>query len=138
MRKLVTDAKLSDQILIDSAGTAGWHTGKLPDQRMTAAAALRDIPLTSRARQVQPSDLQFFDLILVMDNQNLHDIRSLDPKGLNKHKVRLFCEFCTAHPDTEVPDPYYGGPEGFEHVLDLMDDGCENLLTHIKTALPNP
>lgn len=138
MRKLVADANLSDQIFIDSAGTAGWHTGKLPDQRMTAAAARRQIPLTSRARQVHPSDLQTFDLALVMDHQNLHDLRAFDPEGLHKQKVRLFCEFCTDHPDTEVPDPYYGGPEGFEHVLNLMEDGCKNLLAHIKNTLPTP
>ena len=141
MRRLVAEANLTDQIHIDSAGTAGWHTGNLPDQRMTAAAARRQFNLTSRARQVLASDLSTFDLALVMDHQNLHDLRPFDPDGRFQKKVRLFCEFCTDHKDTEVPDPYYGGPEGFEHVLNLLEDGCKNLLTQIKTTLqttPNP
>jgi protein-tyrosine phosphatase len=135
MRRCVAEAGLQNQIHIDSAGTGGWHAGNLPDPRMTAAAARRDYPLTSRARQVSPSDLRSFDLALVMDQQNLRDLQVFDPTGQFKAKVRLFCEFCTDHDDTEVPDPYYGGDAGFEKVLDLLEDGCRNLLNHIKTQL---
>jgi protein-tyrosine phosphatase len=135
MRRLVDESGLQDQIHIDSAGTEGWHTGKPPDPRMTAAAARRDYPLTSRARQVLASDLQSFDLALVMDRQNLQDLQSFDPGARFHHKVRLFCEFCTDHQESEVPDPYYGGPDGFDHVLDLLEDGCGNLLAHIQAEL---
>jgi protein-tyrosine phosphatase len=138
MRRLVAEAGLTDHIHIDSAGTGDWHAGSLPDPRMTAAAARRDYPLTSRARQVSTSDLSSFDLALVMDRQNLQDLQPFDPDGRFRQKVRLFCEFCTDHKSTEVPDPYYGGPSGFDHVLDLLEDGCRNLLTHIQTQLPGP
>jgi protein-tyrosine phosphatase len=135
MRRMVSDAGLSHQIHIDSAGTGGWHAGNLPDPRMTVAAARRNYDLTSRARQVGTSDLRTFDLALIMDNQNLQDLKVFDPEGQYQSKVRFFCEFCTEHDDTEVPDPYYGGATGFDHVLDLLEDGCKNLLKHIKLCL---
>lgn len=138
MRRIVSEAGLAHRIHIDSAGTGGWHAGNLPDSRMRAAAARRDYDLTSRARQVGTSDLRSFDLALVMDQQNLRDLQVFDPSGQFRAKVRLFCEFCTDHDDTEVPDPYYGGEAGFEHVLDLLEDGCRNLLHHIQGRLPAP
>lgn len=135
MRRVIEDAGLADRVHIDSAGTAGWHTGKRADDRMRAAALSRGLDLTSLARQVAPADLADFDLILVMDRSNYSDVRSLDRQGQHLHKVRLFCEFCTRHEETEVPDPYYGGPEGFENVLDLLEDGCEGVLQHIRQHL---
>lgn len=135
MRRVIEEAGLSDQVHIDSAGTADWHTGKRADNRMRAAAQTRGMDLTSLARQVRNQDFTDFDLILVMDQNNHQNIRLFDPENLNPAKVRLFCEFCTLHTETEVPDPYYGGPEGFEKVLDLLEDGCAGVLQHITEHL---
>lgn len=135
MRRVIEDAGLTDRVHIDSAGTAGWHTGKRADDRMRAAARSRGLDLTSLARQVAEADLADFDLVLVMDRSNHTDIRSFDRPGQHLGKVRLFCEFCSVHEETEVPDPYYGGPEGFEKVLDLLEDGCTGVLQHIQQQL---
>lgn len=132
MHRQVMEAGWQDRIHIDSAGTAGWHTGKHADPRMRKAAALRGFELAHLARQVTADDLAGYDLILVMDDQNRRDLRPLDPLRQHDAKIRLFCEFCTRHGDREVPDPYYGGDAGFEHVLDLMEDGCAGVLRHIQ------
>lgn len=134
MRALVEREGWADRITIDSAGTAGWHAGKLPDQRMRAAAQNRGYALSSRARQITENDLSEYDLILVMDQQNLRDMRFYDRAGQFSAKTRLFCEFCTDHEEREVPDPYYGGEQGFELVLDLLEDGCRGVLAHIRSA----
>lgn len=135
MQKLVDQAGLNQQVFLDSAGTEGWHTGKPADQRMRDFAARRGFDLTSRARQVKTADLDSFDLILVMDRQNMSDLARFHSGREPQAKVRLFCEFCTDHQATEVPDPYYGGAEGFNEVLDLLEDGCKNLLHHIQQQL---
>jgi protein-tyrosine phosphatase len=129
-----SDAGKSDstlKIVCDSAGTGGYHIGSLPDRRMTAAAAVRGIRLQGRARQFQKSDLEKFDLILAMDRENYRDILSLDPANRYRDKVRLMCDFCRHHREREVPDPYYGGAEGFNRVIDLLLDACEGLLEEI-------
>ncbi|WP_395737800.1 low molecular weight protein-tyrosine-phosphatase [Prosthecobacter sp.] len=136
MRALIESEGLADRVAIRSAGTGGWHAGKLPDQRMRNAAQNRGYDLSSRARQVTQNDLRDYDLVLVMDNQNLRDVRTYDVASQFSSKIRLFCEFCTAHSDREVPDPYYGGEQGFELVLDLLEDGCRGVLAHIRSALP--
>lgn len=135
MRDVVEKAGLSARIEIDSAGTEGWHSGKLPDQRMRQAASTRGITLDHRARQFKAVDLERFDLILAMDRDNERNIRALDRENRHAAKIRLFCDFCTDHSEREVPDPYYGGPEGFEQVLDLIEDGCEGLLREVKSRL---
>jgi len=136
MRALVEAKGYADRVVIRSAGTAGWHAGKLPDQRMRTAGQNRGYDLSSRARQVTTNDLQDYDLVLVMDRQNLRDLRSLDLTSQFDSKIRLFCEFCTDHQESEVPDPYYGGEQGFELVLDLLEDGCRGVLAHISSTLP--
>lgn len=138
MRRVITEAGLGDLVLIDSAGTAGWHTGKRADQRMMNAASARGFELTSFARQVRDTDLGEYDLILVMDHSNHQDLRAFDRETLHAAKVRLFCEFCSQHEESEVPDPYYGGPEGFNKVLDLLEDGCAGVLSHIRQHLRLP
>lgn len=135
MRSLIEAKGFADRVQVRSAGTAGWHAGKLPDQRMRTAAQNRGYELCSRARQVTEDDLRDYDLVLVMDRQNLRDMRSYDRAALYGTKVRLFCEFCTDHQESEVPDPYYGGVQGFELVLDLLEDGCRGVLAHIGTVL---
>ncbi|WP_395752016.1 low molecular weight protein-tyrosine-phosphatase [Prosthecobacter sp.] len=136
MRSLIEREGLADRVTIRSAGTGGWHVGKLPDQRMRTAAQNRGYDLSSRARQVTQNDLRDYDLVLVMDNQNMRDIRTYDLSSQFGSKIRLFCEFCSHHKDREVPDPYYGGEQGFELVLDLLEDGCRGVLAHIRSALP--
>ncbi|RFC43043.1 MAG: protein-tyrosine phosphatase [Verrucomicrobia bacterium] len=127
MTKLVTEAGLEQVWEIDSAGTIGMHAGNPADVRMQTAARKRGVALTSRARQIWTADLDRFDLILAMDRSNFGDIGLLAGKS-RRAEVALFCEFCTRHREIEVPDPYYGGPEGFEKVLDLLEDGCAEIL----------
>ncbi len=128
MQALVSREGRSSEFLCDSAGTGGWHAGERADPRMREHAAKRGYDLTSRARQLQPEDLQTFDWILAMDDQNYRDILSLDPSGRDHGKVRMMTDFCRNHSDPVVPDPYYGGAAGFEHVLDLIEDGTSGLL----------
>lgn len=131
MNHLIEQAGLSDKIICDSAGTAGYHIGAPPDRRMTAAAERRGIILKGQARQFQKADFENFDLILAMDRDNYRDILSLDPTGKYRDKVRLMCDFATHHREREVPDPYYGGTEGFNQVIDLLLDACEGLLQYV-------
>lgn len=129
---LVEQADLSNQFEIESAGTIGFHVGSPPDNRMQQSMHARNIPIIGHSRQLQPSDLKYYDLILAMDQKNLADARALDPSSELQHKIQLFCDYCTTHNQTEVPDPYYGGDRGFERVLDLIEDGCSNLLQQLR------
>lgn len=131
MNHLIELAHLGEAIVCDSAGTSSYHIGSPPDRRMAAAAAARGIKLKGKARQFEIKDFEAFDLILAMDEQNYRNIRSLDRLGKYGDKVRLICEFCTHYRNKEVPDPYYGGPEGFNTVIDLLMDACEGLLDYI-------
>jgi protein-tyrosine phosphatase len=135
MNHLVEQANLNEQIICDSAGTAGYHIGSQPDRRMNAAAKQRGITLWGSARQFSPADFEKFDLILAMDRDNFADICNLDPTGKYQDKVRLMCDFCTQHTLQEVPDPYYGGPEGFNQVIDLLFDACQGLLDYVVSEL---
>jgi len=135
MNHLIQRDGLSDRIICDSAGTSSYHIGSPPDRRMTAAAVKRGIELQGSARQFESSDFTKFDLILAMDEENYRDILSLDRTGQYRDKVRLMCEFCRHHGDREVPDPYYGGVEGFNYVIDLLLDACEGLLARLKNEL---
>jgi protein-tyrosine phosphatase len=134
MNHLIEREGLSDRIVCDSAGTSGYHIGSPPDRRMTEAARQRSIPMRGRARQFEYSDFEEFDLILAMDRDNYSNILSLDLKGKYRDKVKLMLNFCTRYSEREVPDPYYGGAAGFNHVLDLLEDACEGLLKHVLEA----
>ncbi len=130
MNHLIEQAGLSNSIVCDSAGTSSYHIGSPPDRRMSAAAAKKlGITLRGQARQFRQSDFQDFDLVLAMDNYE--NILVLDPTQHYHHKVRLLCEFCSQYTLKEVPDPYYGGSEGFNQVIDLLVDACEGLLNNI-------
>lgn len=132
MNHLIDRAGLTGQIVCDSAGTSDYHIGAPPDRRMTAAASSQlAIAMTGCARQFTTADFTTFDLILAMDRDNFAGITYLDPTGKYQEKVRLICDFCTRHTLKEVPDPYYGGAEGFNQVLDLLMDACQGLLDHI-------
>ncbi|MBE9014623.1 protein tyrosine phosphatase [Chroococcidiopsis sp. CCALA 051] len=136
MNHLLDRHQLSDRVVCDSAGTGGYHVGSPPDRRMTFAAANRlGIQLCGKARQLQKSDLAEFDLILAMDRENYYDILALDFSGKYRDKVHLMCDFCTAHTIKEVPDPYYGGAEGFNQVIDLLLDACNGLLDRVKQEI---
>ena len=129
---MVNQAGLSEQFEIDSAGTIDFHVGSPPDQRMQTSMRSRNIPVIGTARQLKQNDLKYFDLILAMDKENLEGAKSLDTSGEFHSKIKLFCDYCTQHNETEVPDPYYGGNRGFEKVLDLIEDGCANLLKQLR------
>jgi protein-tyrosine phosphatase len=137
MNHLIDQAGLSDEIVCDSAGTSSYHIGSPPDRRMNAAAVAKlGITLRGRARQFIKADFQDFDLILAMDRDNYDDIIALDPTGQYHNKVHLMCEFCSRHKLKEVPDPYYGGTEGFNQVIDLLVDACEGLLQYSREQVP--
>ena len=117
---------------VDSAGTAGYHIGEAPDPRMQAAAARRGYQLHAlRARIVEPGDFERFDLILAMDRENLAVLRRRAPVTV-RERVQLFLEFAPQGAPQEVPDPYYGGPNGFEEVLDLVESAARGLLSHLR------
>lgn len=121
-------------VSVDSAGTANYHVGSLPDDRMRRCAAKRGIKLDHLGKHFKKELFAQFDLILVMDEANLRDVRNLDPKGEHHDKIKLFAEFCTKHKLREVPDPYTGSTSDFEFVLDLMEDGCTELVRRLKDA----
>jgi len=134
MNHLIEEAGLSNSIVCDSAGTSSYHIGSSPDRRMAAAAKNRGIILKGQARQFQQSDFETFDLILAMDRDNYQDILFLDSQGKYQDRVKLICDFASHHQEQEVPDPYYGGTEGFNKVIDLLLDACEGLLQNIVST----
>jgi protein-tyrosine phosphatase len=129
--KLLEVKDLSDAFRVDSAGTGAWHVGERADPRMRAAAADRGIELRSRARKITARDLDGFDLILTMDDDNLVQTRRLDPTGQHHGRIRSLAPYCRHNRVDAIPDPYGGGPDGFEHVLDLLEDACDALLTEL-------
>lgn len=131
MNYLLEQRNLTSAVRCDSAGTSSYHIGSSPDGRMAAAAKKRGIKLLGRARQFEPTDFEQFDLILAMDDDNYRNILALDPSGQYAHKVKRMCDFCQTYPDREVPDPYYGGADGFDYVIDLLMDACNGLLQEL-------
>lgn len=134
-RQKVAEQGLGQQVRVDSAGTHNYHPGSPPDSRAQAAAAKRGYDLSSlRARQINAADYTSFDLILVMDQENLSVLQDDCPPE-HQHKLHLLPEFCQVHKASVVPDPYYGGADGFEYVLDLVEDACEGLLAYVRRQL---
>jgi protein-tyrosine phosphatase len=130
-------AGLQERYTVDSAGTGGWHVGKPADARMRRAAARRGIHLPSRARQLELADLGRFDHILTMDADNLAAVEAMArrwPGEDHRALVEPLVRYCRRLSASEVPDPYYGGEEGFERVLDLLDDACDGLLMALEQA----
>ncbi len=130
------EAGMDGRIELDSAGTGGWHVGESPDARATEAAGRRGIALEGSARKVRPRDFEEFDLILAMDHSNLRDLQRLAPDEQARQKVRLLRDWGRAGSqsdgDLDVPDPYYGGPGGFDEVLDLVQASCASLLAQLR------
>jgi protein-tyrosine phosphatase len=133
-RHKVLSLGMADQVTIDSAGTHNYHPGSPPDRRSQTHAARRGYDLSDlRARQIRQSDFERFDLILVMDWDNLADVNEICPPQ-HLLKIRRLTEFCQQSDIPVVPDPYYGGPQGFDQVLDLVEDACEGLIRHVQTV----
>ncbi len=138
LRYKLRDAGLQQRVQVDSAGTHAWHRGEAPDPRSIERARLRGYDLTDlKARAVRPQDFIDFHLILAMDRDNLAVLQEKCPPAEQARLMRL-----TTHAGRfaglDVPDPYYGGPNGFDHVLDLIEDACDGLVAHLAKALARP
>jgi len=133
MRALAAEAGVDHRLEIDSAGTGSWHVGHPPDDRAAAAAARRGIELAGAARRVEPPDLDRFDLVIAMDRDNLAELERMAGDGTRAKLalLRQFDEAAAAAGELEVPDPYYGGEDGFDLVLDVVTAGCRGLLLEI-------
>lgn len=132
-RHLVQKRGLSGVIRVDSAGTGAWHVGEPPDQRMRATARGHGISLDGqKARQLVRADLDEFDLVLVMDRQNLADVLKIRKAGQASDHVRLFREFDPEPDGLEVPDPYWSGADGFENVFHIIERTADSLLTWVE------
>lgn len=133
MKKLVDEAGLSEQILVDSAGIHGYHEGELPDSRMRMHAGRRGYQLVSRSRPVKMADFYDFDLLIGMDDSNIADLKRKAPDWESQQKIHRMTDFSRKKLHDHVPDPYYGGASGFELVLDLLEDACGGLLESISS-----
>ena len=133
---LINEKCLENQIIIHSAGTGGWHVGSAPDRRMQATAREKGIQLTSRAQQIQAGDIRRFDLILAMDQSNLEAMEYLCSPEMAAKKIRLFRSFDPeVDGDLDVPDPYYGRDDGFEHVFQIVHRTCPPILEYVQSQM---
>ncbi len=137
MNAQIDQAGLEGKIVCDSAGTSSYHVGSPPDRRMAESLKKRGYQVRGGARQFFPEDFAEFDLILAMDRDNYRNILAQDRQGKYKYKVKMICDYAQNFADEEVPDPYYGGQAGFDHVIDLLEDACGNLLTSLGEDLVN-
>ena len=131
---LINDKGIANQFIVDSAGTGSWHVGKKADSRMRFAAKLRNINITSKARQIREDDFRKFNYILVMDNSNFNNIIDFKNrvKGSDFAKILKIQDFSSTFNEKEVPDPYFGGDAGFDHVLDILEDSVSCFLENIS------
>ena len=135
-RRLAADAGLSQAIVADSAGTHGYHVGEPPDPRSQEAAQERGYDLSSlRARRIEPADFRRFDLIVAMDRGHLAILSRMAEPGA-AHKLKLMMSYARRFSDQDVPDPYYGGPQQFERVLDMLEDAARGLLDAVRGRAP--
>jgi protein-tyrosine phosphatase len=131
-RKLAADAGMAEAVTADSAGTHGYHVGEPPDPRAQKAAAKRGYDLNAlRARTIEDADFQRFDLILAMDQEHYATLSRIAGAAAG-HKLKLMMSYARRFKEREVPDPYYGGPQGFERVLDMLEDAAEGLLESLR------
>ena len=136
-RHVAQQRGLDGTVFIDSAGTSAWHVGEAPDRRAAAEARRRGISLDGqRSRQVASDDFETFDYILAMDTENYRDLVSRCPKQ-HRGKVRRCLEFAPEVPERDVPDPYYGGPGGFAHVFDIIEEAVNGLLDEVERNRPD-
>ena len=138
MRRLLREAGLERAVRVDSAGTHDYHVGEAPDARAQEHARRRGYDLSAlRARQVGRADFEHFELILAMDRGHLEILRRIAPSQ-HRHKLRLFMEFAGERQSDEIPDPYYGGPGGFERVLDMVEAAARGLLAQLRADFKAP
>jgi len=135
LRAALNDAGLGDEVEVDSAGTGDWHIGKPPDPRMIAAASAGGLTLEGQARLIADDDFRDADLILVMDNSNLEAVRAAAPDEASREKVRLFLSFTDGSLGDEVPDPYYGGEDGFTNVVRIVRAGADAIVQAISDGV---
>lgn len=134
--QMVAEEGLADQVAIDSAGTAGYHVGEPADARSAATAQRRGVPLPSRSRKFTRDDFDRFDLVIAMDRSNQRNLLKLAPDGAARAKVHLLRDYDPgSDAGSDVPDPYYGGPRGFDDVFDICEAGCRGLLEHVRALL---
>ena len=129
---LVNERGLHPYFYIDSAGTSAWHIGEPANSKSRQMANKHGVKLNSRARKFEPADLEEFDLILAMDRENLQNIRQLDTQNRFSDKIKLMRDYDPQPGDDEVPDPYYGGMDGFQHVFDVVHRSCAALLDELE------
>lgn len=130
-RTFVKRAGREKEFEIDSAGLIDYHEGELADVRMRDHAGRHGYRLTHRSRPVRPEDFRKFDLIVAMDNNNVKGLRAVAPTEKDCEKIVLMADYLREHDNTYVPDPYYGGPEDFELVIELLEDACQSLLERL-------
>lgn len=131
-RKIVERQSLTKQFMIDSAGTSGQHSGELPDRRMREAGAIRGYNFSSISRRFEPEDFDAFDYVVTMDDSNYSNVLRLAPNLESRKKVKKMIDYSINTDYDHIPDPYYEGAEGFELVLNLLEDACEGLLESIE------
>ena len=134
-RHQVAERGLQEYFEIDSAGTSAYHVGESANRHSREVADRHGVKLNSKARQFQYSDLEYYDLILAMDSENLRNIENIDRKDRHGDKVSLMRSFDPQPDDGEVPDPYYGGMQGFENVFQVLKRSCENLLNELEEQI---
>jgi protein-tyrosine phosphatase len=135
LKEALRDAGLEERVRVDSAGTGDWHLGEPPDERMTRAAASVGLALEGQACQITAADFETAELILVMDRANLRDVLAMAPDDSAREKVRLFREFDPEADRDEVPDPYYGGDEGFHEVVRIARRSARNVVDEVRERL---
>ena len=136
MQSIVKQQGLEQEIVCDSAGTFDYHRGKPADARMQKHARLRGYELSSISRPFEDEDFELFDWIITMDEDNYQQIKWFDQSNNYTGKIRRMTDFCSSSQVSEVPDPYYGGDQGFENVLDLLEDACQGLLEFVMHKKP--
>lgn len=134
MRTYIRRAGLEREIAVDSAGLISYHQGEPADSRMRAHAIRRGYDITHLSRPVRMADFYDFDLILGMDDRNIDELKALAPDTETEQKIRRMTDYCRIKTADHVPDPYYGGAQGFENVLDILEDACAGLLDEIRES----
>ncbi|MCD7962134.1 MAG: low molecular weight phosphotyrosine protein phosphatase [Rikenellaceae bacterium] len=131
MNKIIEERGVKNSFVTDSAGTYGGHAGEKADSRMRKTAEERGYNLSSRSRKIQSDDFNEFDIILAMDDNNYYDLQEIAPDVDSMKKIRRMTDFCSNTDATHVPDPYYGGINGFNNVLDILEDACTGLIVYL-------
>ena len=132
LKQMVAQEKFPAPVLVESRGLGDWHQGQLPDVRMREAAGKRGVLLASRAKKIELSDFDDFDIILVADQKILSELYRHVHAPEHRAKIHLMTHYSPCYKDQPVPDPYYEGDAGFEHVLNMLEDACEGLIKYIK------